>query len=432
MAGDERRRGLDAMRAGDWERAVALLEPAAAGGDPLAVNDLAAALVQAGRMAEAAARLAALDEATLPALVRLHRFYLGRVSGILADFDFSWKHTDHDGAPCPERRPAVSVIVRTFNRVDSLVEALASLKAQTFSDFETIVVNDGGDPAAEAAVKAAGLVNPRYFHAPHGGCWSAMNYGLEIAHGRFVTGLDDDDLLYPDHLQRLCQTLDAGAADVVYPAAKVVHVGGSGADRVFTPAGVRGWPFDRERLRRTNLVPSVMALARRECYEEAGRFCSRLPVGGDWEMWLRLSERFRFTHVNAVTAEIREGAPGTNLTSRSAREKYLWDNTFLMMRGALILASEPRDPRLAGRFRRRLLPLLDRALAQDPEAFPFINLRGLWEMQKPYAWFADQARWFRDHGMTARAAAFYHYAFILSPLQPKLWAGMLRAPKAAP
>ena len=47
-------------------------------------------------------------------------------------------------------------------------------------------------------------------------------------------------------------------------------------------------------------------------------------------------------------------------------------------------------------------------------------------MTKPYAWFADQARWFRSHGLDRHAAAFYRAALKLAPLQPKLWGGLLR------
>ena len=422
---DKRAPGLNSMRAGEWERAAELLEPLAAAGDVWAVNDLAVALIQLERIKDAVSWLELPGQEDLPALIRLHRHYALRAEDILSNFNFSWTHRDHDRSLCPERRPAVTVIVRTYNRLDALPEALASLKSQTFTDFETVVVNDGGDMEASAVVRASGLANARYFHAPHGGCWSAMNYGLEMAHGHYITGLDDDDVAYPDHLATLVEALERTHAMAVYPTAKVARVSGQGAGRVFTPGGVRGWTFDHDKLRRTNLVPSVMTMVRRECYETVGRFSAKQPVGGDWEMWLRLSERWPLLHVDKVTAEIREGAVGANLTSRSVQEKYLWDNTFLMMRRALALASEPRDPGAADGYR-RALRLLDVLLEEDPTAFNFVNLRGLWEMKKPYAWFADQARWLQSHGMDGHAAAFYRAALKLAPFQPKLWGGLLR------
>ena len=105
--------------------------------------------------------------------------------------------------------PLVSVIVRTRDRPALLAEALASLRAQTLRDFETIVVADGGErPPAELLAPAPGEGGLTLVHrAPPHGRARALNAGLDAARGRFVAYLDDDDLFLPDHLATLARFL---------------------------------------------------------------------------------------------------------------------------------------------------------------------------------------------------------------------------------
>lgn len=425
----EHEKALALARQGRWAEAAAALEPLATqAGEPWLVNDFAVTLHQSGEFERAVALLAGLGEdRDLPGLVRLNRMYMTKALEISQGFDPSWKHLDYDRSACPDPAPAVSVIVRTYNRPDLLPEALASLKNQTLQDFEAIIVNDGGRPEAEDAVKKSGLKSVRYFYAPHQGCWAAMNYGLAMAHGRYVTGLDDDDRAFPDHLARLVQYLESpGAAPIVFAKAKISSLVSGSSGRGPAPISIKGEEFKLSRLFETNLVPSVLAMVRRDCYREAGRFCDLLPVGGDWEMWLRLAERFPLYHLPAVTAEIREQPGAGNLSSRRRQEKYYWDNLILYLHRGIVALSAPREPKLAEGYR-KLLEMMDRLGRENPEALARLNLRGLWTTPKPYRWLADQARWFYQMGELELARRCYGWAARLDPLQPKLWAGWARS-----
>jgi len=413
------------FRKGDFEKAAVLLEKEPGRADPYVSNDLAVALHQAGRTREAVEILRGLDQGEdLPAIVRFNRFYMEKVLEIQNSFDPSWQHKDHDGIACPQKPPLVSVIVRTYNRPDLLKQALESLKAQTLEDFETIVVNDGGDQEAEEVTASSGLANARYFMTKHEGCWAAMNRGLEMAHGEYVTGLDDDDVFLPPHLETLVSHLERpGSAPACYPRTLVrTTVQGQKAPR----ERFRGEPFSRPRLYKTNMVSSVMLMCKRQCYEDAGKFCEDLPIAGDWEMWLRLSHKYGFDFVDKVTAVLNEREPGANITSRKAMEKHFWDNTILMMHRGIILAREPKDPALSEGYQKALCAL-DGLLGKREDLLTKVSLRGLWDMKKPYRWFADQARWFMAVGEHELAKDFYRSAVSFSPLQPKLWAGYIKA-----
>lgn len=100
--------------------------------------------------------------------------------------------------------PLVSVIIPTFNRPDLLKNAVKSVLLQTMQDFELIVINDGGENVqgllsslfSEEKIKFINLdVNK--------GRSFARNAGLELSKGKYVAYLDDDDIYYSDHLEKL-------------------------------------------------------------------------------------------------------------------------------------------------------------------------------------------------------------------------------------
>ncbi len=107
----------------------------------------------------------------------------------------------------PQATPRVSIIIATRNRARLLREALESLRAQTFTDFEAIVIDDGFTDDTREVV---GSFHDRfrYIHQANRGRSHARNRGLERARGRYVAFLDDDDLLRPNKLEIQVACLD--------------------------------------------------------------------------------------------------------------------------------------------------------------------------------------------------------------------------------
>ncbi|GGO98790.1 glycosyltransferase family 2 protein [Stakelama pacifica] len=106
--------------------------------------------------------------------------------------------------------PTVSVIIPTYNSAALIAETLDSLVAQTFSDFEVIVVDDCSPDHTAAVVRAYGDPRIRFVRAPvNRGCVHARNLGFSLARGRYVAGLDHDDLCMPERFARQVAFLDA-------------------------------------------------------------------------------------------------------------------------------------------------------------------------------------------------------------------------------
>src|SRR5687767_548324 len=101
--------------------------------------------------------------------------------------------------------PTISVVLPTFNREEFLTEAFESIAAQTFADWELIVVDDGSTDGTSALVGqlARRVAQPvTYLYQPNRGPGAARNLGIQRARGQYLAFLDSDDLWLPHHLAR--------------------------------------------------------------------------------------------------------------------------------------------------------------------------------------------------------------------------------------
>ncbi|WP_180357615.1 glycosyltransferase family 2 protein [Streptomyces sp. NP160] len=214
--------------------------------------------------------------------------------------------------------PVVSVVMPTYNRPELLRRALASLAAQTFEDFEVVVVNDAGTPVDDVVGEfSSSLSITLAEHTTNAGRCGALNTALGLARGTFVNFLDDDDIAYPHHLTSL---VDAAAGDtgaVVY--SHCVRVAEDSAGRVVQREVFGASDFDAERLLVENYIVGMSALVPLAAVRASGGLDPDLRVLEDWELWIRLSALLPFRHVPVPTAEYRWRS-GTG--NQSVREQF--------------------------------------------------------------------------------------------------------------
>jgi glycosyltransferase involved in cell wall biosynthesis len=201
--------------------------------------------------------------------------------------------------------PAVSFIIPTYNRPALLAGAVKSAR-QAGSDLEIIVVDDAStDDTPEVCKQLSGI---RYIRLSHNqGLAAARNAGVLASSAEFVAFLDDDDLRLPHSINLQVRALRAAPeAALVYGRVLV----GDSHRRLPTgqvmpdhcPQGDVFWE-----LLATNFIPVTSVVARRSNLVEAGLFHSELRAVEDWDMWLRLSERFPFIAVEETVAIYRMG-----------------------------------------------------------------------------------------------------------------------------
>jgi glycosyltransferase involved in cell wall biosynthesis len=107
--------------------------------------------------------------------------------------------------------PRVSVLMPTYEQESTIARAVGSLLAQTFTDWELIIIDDGSPGDLVGAIQPY-ISDPRihnYRHAENFGVGEALNTGNELAEGDYIAYLPSDDLFYPDHLATLIHALEA-------------------------------------------------------------------------------------------------------------------------------------------------------------------------------------------------------------------------------
>ncbi len=215
------------------------------------------------------------------------------------------------------RVPKVSVILPTYNRPDRLRTALASLTAQTYQDFEIIVVNDAGREV-ESVIAACPDRHriTTICHDRNRGLAAARNTGLRAAKGTYVAYLDDDDRYLPHHLETLVTYLERNECRIAYTDAWRVHE--RQIDGAYIEVG-RDVPYSHEfspaDLLVCNYFPVLCVMHARQCLDEVGYFDEALFAHEDWDLWIRMATRFPFKHLPVTTAEFTWRNDGTSMTS---------------------------------------------------------------------------------------------------------------------
>jgi len=196
-------------------------------------------------------------------------------------------------------RPLISLVMPTY-RTDPkyLREAVDSVRAQHYPEWELIVVDDGSeDPALERTISSC-AADPRIRFHPlreNAGISAATNAGLELAEGEFVGFLDHDDTLTPDALLRVAQALaEDPELDVVYSDSDKLTIGGVRADPFLKPDWSPVYALGAMYIGHLLVVRTAVA-------EAAGGFDSAFDKIQDFEFMLRVSERTgRIHHVPRI------------------------------------------------------------------------------------------------------------------------------------
>jgi GT2 family glycosyltransferase/SAM-dependent methyltransferase/tetratricopeptide (TPR) repeat protein len=220
--------------------------------------------------------------------------------------------------------PMVSVIVPTYNRPDRLREALQSILAQTFQDFEIIVVNDGDtdvSPVIDALPHGGRITYVK--HERNKGLAASRNTGIHLSRGTYLAYLDDDDRYYPDHLAVLVQALQQGPFKAAYTDAfRAIEVC-DGSQRCVTQRDLPySYDFNPAHLLVTNYFPVLCMMHERACLDEIGLFDETLFAHEDWDLWIRMATKYPFLHITRTTAEFSWRTDGSSMTS-GTKETYL-------------------------------------------------------------------------------------------------------------
>jgi len=195
--------------------------------------------------------------------------------------------------------PRVSVIVPVFNGAATIGEALASVLAQSYRDFELIVVDDGStDATSQVLANYAGSI--KLITRANGGIAAARNSGVRAATGEFVALLDCDDVWLPAMLERTVAALDAAPRAVLaYTDLAVTDSDGRPLETALVGAETAHAPTLNEMLTRLwPIMPSAVVM-RRRTLDAIGGFAEEFRSYGyeDAWCWMRARELGEFCYI---------------------------------------------------------------------------------------------------------------------------------------
>jgi len=218
-----------------------------------------------------------------------------------------------------DMNPRVSVIIPYYNTAEVVTQTLDSVLAQTFTDYEIILVNDDSPDTARLEVVLGPYRDKiTYIHTENRGVAAARNTAIRKARGELLAFLDSDDLWTPDYLTYQVGQLDADpSADVVFPNAVFFGEGESGR-KLAMKAGSPMPEITFTRLVTEECSVVVSVLVRKRAVERVGLFDEQLRRCEDFDLWLRcLKAGSRIIYHHTVLMRYRR-RPGS-LSSDPAR-----------------------------------------------------------------------------------------------------------------
>jgi glycosyltransferase involved in cell wall biosynthesis len=214
--------------------------------------------------------------------------------------------------------PLVSIVVRTKDRPELLKRAIQSIAGQTYRPIEVVLVNDGGCDLDINELKGLlGDVGFNYIRLEtNTGRAHAGNVGIENACGVYIGFLDDDDELYPDHLSVLIKIIEKHDHMVIYSDAHIVYRGSSLKNREGEGSGKKIFSskdFSYSELLLDNYIPLMCILFSRDVFEYSKGFDESFDIYEDWDLLIRIAEKYPFCHVKKLLRSIFSGAGHSRL-----------------------------------------------------------------------------------------------------------------------
>lgn len=199
----------------------------------------------------------------------------------------------------------VTIITPTYNREAFLPAAIESVLAQTYKDFEFIIVDDGSEDNSRKLIESYAEKDSRikYLYQENQRQSVARNYALSVANGDFICFLDSDNYWPNDKLEKSLKAFaDHPEADIVY--GDCITIDEQGAE------------LHRNNMRRysgriaglllkDNFISMNTTMTRRKCFDEMGGMSGKRRVADDYDLWLKFSARYRFQYIPEFLAYYR-------------------------------------------------------------------------------------------------------------------------------
>ena len=220
------------------------------------------------------------------------------------------------------KRPLISVLMSVYNGEKYLREAIESILAQTFADFEFLIINDGSTDSSRDIILSYSDARIRLIDNEEKiGLTKSLNKGISLARGKYIARMDADDISMPERIEKQVGYMDI-AEDYVLVGAGAYLIDANGneigrLDRPFTHEEILGHIFFFNPV----IHPSVMF--RKAPILKIGGYNPDIQKAQDYDLWLRLVDfNMKFCNLPSLLIKHREHEYSIEAVSFDDQEKY--------------------------------------------------------------------------------------------------------------
>jgi len=195
----------------------------------------------------------------------------------------------------------VTIIMPTYNRRKYLRRALDCIVSQRFADWRLLVVNDGGEDVSDLVLDCKDR-RIDYVSREHAGKAAQLNFAMGTVESEFVAYMDDDDEVFPEHLEELVRAADENAADFVYSDTFLTQVDLTG--KVMWRTVENAEDVTPEMIRLVNRINHKQILHTKALADKVGPYDEKMKVLIDYDYIKRLAlAAKRMVHVRKTTGD---------------------------------------------------------------------------------------------------------------------------------
>lgn len=204
-------------------------------------------------------------------------------------------------------KPRVSAIIPTYNRGWSIRDAVQSVLAQSYDDFELIVVDDGStDNTKELLLKYENKI--KYIYQDNKGVSSARNSGIKESRGKYISLLDSDDIWRKKKLYEQIKLIDGNPGIRVCYTNEIWYKNGKHLNQKKKHRKYSGNIF--EKCLPLCIISASSVIIAREVFDDVGLFDEDFEVCEDYDLWLRIAMNYNVHFIDKKLIVKRGGHPG--------------------------------------------------------------------------------------------------------------------------
>lgn len=206
-------------------------------------------------------------------------------------------------------KPFFSVTISLYNKEKYIKSTIESVLAQTFQDFEIILVNDGSTDNSEHVVNSISDDRIKYFSQKNEGASVARNVAISKAHGTYIALLDADDLWHDTYLETINRLITSYPDQMVFATAVTIETSGNAIPAVYSIPNIKEketYVVDYFQSSSINtLLTSSSTVVHYSVFKKTGMYDTAIKSGQDTDLWIRIGIHFKIVFINEALVRYR-------------------------------------------------------------------------------------------------------------------------------